>query len=149
MLSVAQWLQRQRSEAVSRIVQRLCAELPEYRRRPVGHLTLAAGVAYDQWCTTVLENNLMRHAREAEAVITQSIAQGNDPDQLARVPALICAEVLALLDTAGPEVDPGEVALFRDRAQRMTTSILAIGGLVIARLVLKRAVEKPRVAAGG
>src|SRR5207253_154824 len=134
--SIAHWLEQHRPEAVAQIVQRIYEELPDYRQRPPDQLAVAAGAAYDQWCNTVLENDLMRHAREAEAVITQNVARGVDPGQLARVPALICAVVMTMLGQAGPAVDPIERALFEDRAQRMTATILGIGGLRIAREAL-------------
>ncbi len=141
MKSVAHWLEQQRPEMVSQIVRRICDELPDYRQRPADQLALAAGAAYDQWCDTILTNDLMRHAREAEAVIEQSIARGADPRQLSHVPAVISAVVLEMLEQAGPAVDPAELALFQDRARRMTASILGIGGLRIARMVLKKATD--------
>jgi hypothetical protein len=141
--TVAQWLEDERPTAVAQIVQRICAELPAYRQRPADQLAVAAGAAYDQWRTTVQENDLTRYAREAEAVIAQSIAQGADPRQLARVPELICAVVVAMLDQAGPLLDLADVARFQARAQRMTASILALGGLAIARLALKKTLEGP------
>jgi hypothetical protein len=128
---------------VAQIVQRICAELPDYRKRPADQLALAAGAAYDQWRTTVLENDLMRYAQEAQAVIARSIERGDDPSQLARVPALICAVVIEMLEQAGPEVDPAERASFVARAQHMTASILGVGGLRIARGVLQKAVGDP------
>ncbi len=143
MKSVAHWLEQQRPAMVEHIVRRICDELPDYRRRPADQLALAAGAAYDQWYTTILENDLMRYAREAEAVIEQSLARGDDPNQLSRVPAVICAVVLERLDQAGPAVDPAELAAFQVRARRMTTSILGVGGLRIARGVLKKATDQP------
>ncbi len=143
MNSVAQWLEQNKPEAVAQIVQRIYEELPDYRQRPVDQMAAGAGNAYDQWCTTVLENDLLRYAREAEAVIAQSVARGVDPRQLSRVPLLICTVVLAMLAQAEPDLDPAELALFRDRAQRMTASILGIGGLRIAQSVLKKAVGEP------
>lgn len=140
MKSIAAWLEQHRSEAVALIVERICTELPDYRKRPADQMTLAAGAAYDQWCDTVLSNDLMRHAREAEAVILQNIARGADPNQLARVPALISAVVLAMLAQAGPTVNRAELALFQSRAEHMTASILGIGSLRIARGVLQKAV---------
>ncbi len=141
MKSVAHWLEQKRPEIVTQIVQRICDELPDYRQRPADQLAMAAGAAYDQWCDTVLTNDLMRHAREAEAVIEQSIARGADPRQLSHVPAVISAVVLEMLEQAGPAVDPAELALFQTRARRMTASILGVGGLRIARGVLKKATD--------
>jgi hypothetical protein len=138
--TVARWLEQQRPDVVAQLVQRIYEELPDYRQRPAEQLAPAAGAAYDQWRTTVLDNDLMRYAREAEAVIAQNIARGTDPTQLARVPLLISTVVLAMLAKAGPEVNPTERALFQERAQRMTARILGIGGLRIAQGVLKKAV---------
>ena len=147
MKSVAHWLEQNRPEMVVQIVQRICEELPDYRQRPADQLAGAAGAAYDQWCTTVLENDLMRYAREAEAVIGQNIARGVDPGQLSRVPTLICAVVVAMLGQAGPAVDPSELAQFQNRAQRMTARITGIGGLRIARGVLTRAIDESHLPA--
>ncbi len=138
MKSVAKWLEQHKSEAVAQIVQRVYEELPDYRTRPVEQLAAGVGSAYDQWCDTVLRNDLMRHAREAEAAILEAIARGTDPNQLARVPAVISAVVLAMLAQAGPTVDPAEQALFQRRADHMTASILGIGSLRIARVVLQK-----------
>ncbi len=85
----------------------------------------------------------MRYAREAEAVIVQSIARSDDPRQLARVPALIRAVVLAMLAQAGPAVDPAELALFPGRAPRLTAHILGVGGRRMARGVWPKAAGAP------
>ena len=142
MKTVIRWLEQHRAEAVAQIIERVCEQLPDYRQRPMDQLTATAGAAYDQWCATVLENDLLRHAREAEAVIAQNVAQGTNPSQLSRIPALICAVVVSMLAQAGPEVDPAERALFQEQAEHMTATILGLGGLRIAQAVLKKAVKE-------
>jgi hypothetical protein len=138
--TIADWLAQHRAEVVAELVERICAALPDYRQRPADQLAGAAGAAYDQWCDTVLSNDLMRHAQEAEAVIIQNIARGTDPNQLARIPEFICAVVLARLAQAESAVDPAELARFRHRAEHMTATILGIGSLRIARATLQKTV---------
>ena len=140
MQSIALWLEQTKPQAVGRIVERIYAELPDYRQRSVDELTVAANRAYDQWCGTVLANDLMRYAAEAEAVIQQNVARNYNPAQLSRIPAVIHEVVAALLAEAGTAVDPEERALFQARADRLTRTILGVGGLKIMSTYLKKTI---------
>ncbi|MDQ2806251.1 MAG: hypothetical protein M3Z04_04920 [Chloroflexota bacterium] len=138
MDSVIRWLEENKSYVVAQIVERIYAELPDYRQRSLEEMTAGAAVAYDQWCSTVAHNDLLRHASQAQQVIQRNIAHNYDPAQIARVPAIICEVVLTLLNQAGGSVYPIERILFQTRAQRMTAAILGVGEMKIAGNYLQK-----------
>ena len=142
MDSIIRWLAQNKSYVVAQIVERIYAELPDYRQRSPEEMTIGASTAYDQWCSTVIHNDLLRHAPQASKVIQQNIAHNYDPAQVARVPAIICEVVLQLLDQAGGSVHPIERTLFQTRAERMTASILGVGGMKIAGTYLQKTISE-------
>ncbi len=144
MDSVTRWLEQNKAQVVAQIVQRIHAELPDYRQRSVEEMTVGAALAYDQWCSTVEHNDLLRHASHAQTVIQQNIARNYDPAQVARIPAIICEVTLSLLDQADGSVHPIERTVFQKRAQRMTANILGIGGMKIAGTYLQKTIGDPR-----
>jgi len=140
MDSVIHWLRQNKSHVVAQIVKRIYAELPDYRQRSLEEMTVGAAMAYDQWCSTVEHNDLMRHAAQAQTVIQRNIAHNYDPAQVTRVPAIICEVVLTLLDQAEGSVNPSERTLFHTRAKRMTATILGVGGMKIAGTYLQKTI---------
>ncbi len=144
MESVTYWLKQHKSQIVAEIVLRIYAELPDYRQRPLPEMTLGAGMAYDQWCSTIEHNDLLRHASQAQTTIQRNIAHNYDPAQVARVPAIICEVVLTLLDGADNSVNPSERTLFKTQAQRMTVTILGVGGMKIAGTYLQKTIGEPK-----
>ncbi len=140
MDSVIHWLEQNKSQVVPQIIERIHAELPDYRQRSMEEMTVGVAIAYDQWCSTVERNDLLRYATQAQAVMQQNIARNYDPAQVARVPAIICAVVLTLLDQAEDGINPIERTLFQTRAQRMTTTILGVGGMKIAGIYLQKTI---------
>lgn len=142
MQAIKLCLEKSRAVAIERIVVKARAELPDYQKRDIEELTAAVGRSYDNWCESILDNDL-RHAEPNSAqAIQKNIAEGRDPAQVARTPWIICEVVLEILDKAGNQIDPTEKAEFTLRANRITTKMATIGQFKIAGALAERASSK-------
>jgi len=143
MDTVAAWLEDMRAEAVRRIVERIRAELPDYRERDLEELTGAVEKAYDVWRSAILTNDFDRHVAHSQQVTRENLARHIRPEQIARTPWLVYEVALALLDEAEGRVNRMERAAFVGRAHRMTVRMTVAVNMEISDNLIKRTPPPP------
>ena len=143
MDTVAAWLEEARAEAVRRIVERIQAELPDYRERDLEELTGAVEQAYDVWRSTILANDFDRYVAHSQQVTRENLARHIRPEQIARTPWLVYEVALAVLDEAEGRVNRMERAAFVGRAHRMTVRITVAVNREITNNLIKHTPPPP------
>lgn len=123
-----------REQAIETIVDRAQAELVDYRNYDKYELRTAVGVAYDNWCESVLHNDFGLSQRQSQVAISRNLRQGRDPEQIARTPWLIYEVTLDLLEKHASQIDTLERLRFNRLAFRLTSLMVALGHLQIANL---------------
>ncbi len=135
-------LEQNREEAIQRIVARARTELPDYRQRDINELSEAVARSYDNWCESVLKNNVNIAKPNSEQAIQENIAQHRDPAQVARTPWLIYEVALQILDEAGNKVQTQERTEFSTIAHKLTNTMATVGQFKIARHIVEQASHK-------